>query len=702
MPTQPSPSSPVPVSDRPKHSVFPTVIFVVMLVAALWSWSLSWHEPILDRHEFRQVQTAISSYWMYEAGWKLDYETPLFGPPWSLPMEFPVYQTCVAALCYGFGLPLESAGRATSILFLLLTLPAVYQLAGIFKLSPSRRLLVVAAVISSPVYLFYGRTFMMETTALCFSTWFLLGIGFTSRDVNYRWSLVATVAGGLAALAKVTTFAVFCFPAGGLALWLAWPRLFGGERNVVNWLKTSLLCVIPVIISLSVGSWWVSYADAIKDSNPYSGFLTSTQMVKWNWGTFDQRFSLEFWAAVWSNVTQFVISEHAMVLLLVCATLATQIYRRFFAASIMAFLVGPLVFSSLYFHHDYYYSANALLLLMGAGVLLASLWDSTIIARPAKTVIVILFFSTQLLIFYRGYAFNHRRELPQPPEIAAAIKATTSPEDVILFYGWDWNALIPYYAQRRSLMVPSGRDYDLAALEDILSRLPPRKIRGMIIRTSVIPASPEFIANRSERFGLSSVPVATSPDGDLYLSSDLAGEAVDKLNKQTFNQVKINTHHREMTEPVILKEADPYDLDLPFLNPRPSHAQSQFGLKPAVVEGVNVLLTHPRTHLFFPITQNNTKVRILVGISRDAFNANDPSATDGITVELAIIPAGGVRRVVMSRDLNPRKKERDRGIQEITLDKFDPIVGELEIYLSPGLLGNLSNDWAFISEVTIK
>ena len=72
------------------------LLFAVMLGLTLWFTTRSWDASIRDRHEFRQHQTALSTYWMRETGYKLDYETPLFGPPWSVPMEFPVYQWITA------------------------------------------------------------------------------------------------------------------------------------------------------------------------------------------------------------------------------------------------------------------------------------------------------------------------------------------------------------------------------------------------------------------------------------------------------------------------------------------------------------------------------------------------------------------------------------------------------------------------------
>ena len=119
------------------------------------------------------------------SGFKLDYETPLFGPPWSVPMEFPVYQWITATTSRTLGTSLEGTARGVSLFFFLATMPAVYGLAGFFRLAPSRRLLVVSAVLVSPTYLFYGRSFMIETTALCGAMWFLFTLTRAVR-INHR------------------------------------------------------------------------------------------------------------------------------------------------------------------------------------------------------------------------------------------------------------------------------------------------------------------------------------------------------------------------------------------------------------------------------------------------------------------------------------------------------------------------------------
>jgi hypothetical protein len=112
----------------------------VTLVGAGWLLTRSWHASILDRSEFRQLQTALAVYWMNVDGFRLDYEFPIFGPPWSVPFEFPIYQWCVVVASRVLDADLESAARGVSIAFFAATLPAIYRLAGLLAIPPTRRL----------------------------------------------------------------------------------------------------------------------------------------------------------------------------------------------------------------------------------------------------------------------------------------------------------------------------------------------------------------------------------------------------------------------------------------------------------------------------------------------------------------------------------------------------------------------------------
>ena len=80
---------------------------LMFALAVLW---IGVSQPLLDQYFARQTQTALTSYWLIRGGPIFAYETPVAGFPWSVPLEFPVYQIVVALLSSA-GVPLDPAGR---------------------------------------------------------------------------------------------------------------------------------------------------------------------------------------------------------------------------------------------------------------------------------------------------------------------------------------------------------------------------------------------------------------------------------------------------------------------------------------------------------------------------------------------------------------------------------------------------------------
>jgi hypothetical protein len=143
-------------SDRSSRCL--VIMFSVVALAALGVLTLSWQASLLDRYEFRQLQTALGTFWLAQDGWQLAYLLPLFGPPWSVPMEFPIYQFIVAHLHTLTGYPLEQTGRLVGISFLFASLPAVFDFLAITGLRRSRRLIVLALILHDRNHrpLFFG------------------------------------------------------------------------------------------------------------------------------------------------------------------------------------------------------------------------------------------------------------------------------------------------------------------------------------------------------------------------------------------------------------------------------------------------------------------------------------------------------------------------------------------------------------------
>lgn len=125
-------------------------------------------QPLLDFYSFRQTQTALTSYWLIKNGIINFYETPVGGYPWSIPFEFPIYQAIVALFSNSTGVGLDTSGRLISYLFLLLILPYTNSIFKKLDIDSRVSLVFSALLVTSPIYLYWSRTYMIETAALFF------------------------------------------------------------------------------------------------------------------------------------------------------------------------------------------------------------------------------------------------------------------------------------------------------------------------------------------------------------------------------------------------------------------------------------------------------------------------------------------------------------------------------------------------------
>jgi hypothetical protein len=671
-------------------------LLALTLLASLWLATRGWDRPLLDRHEFRQIQTAIGAYWIREEGYRLDYETPLFGPPWSFPLEFPTYQLIVGKLSAWTGADLETTGRAVNLAFLLAGLPAVYGLAGVLGLAPSRRALVVAAVLCAPVHLFYARTFMIESAALCFSLWFLYALVRSAHEARAGWPPLALLFGVLAALTKTTTFLIFLGP----AVLAAWALPVAPGRAMLRGGRRLFAPVIPVTAALAAAFAWVRHADAVKHSNPFTGFLASTELAKWNWGTLEQRLSSEFWIELWRNVSGFVLAEIALVPVVVAAVVAPAPLRRVALAAAAAFFAGAVLFPNLFHIHDYYYFANTSLLLFGCGILLASLWDQSGLPPAVRHTLVAVFFGAQFLIFHRGYADYLRREPVQPPGLAEVIRTTTPRDGVILIYGWDWKGLLPYYAERRAIMVPDGRHEEFAVLEDVVRQLPPRRIVGVVVATDPLRRATAYVRGRTDRFHLGAAPLASGPEGDFYLAEDLIADARRALAGRAIAGVELNLGGAPAA-PAASRPVEPSLLAGGPFSPAPRAGRTLFGMSLSELDGSPVLNAHAPSELEFVPPPETRSIRAVYGLPDAAWNGG-PAVTDGIGVEVFERLPNGQQRPLFRRTLDPAREPRDRGPQTLQLDDAGPFSGELVFRFTTGTRDNTTNDWAYWRRVELR
>ncbi|USX09458.1 glycosyltransferase family 39 protein [Paraburkholderia fungorum] len=430
---------------------------VVMLGVSAWLALEYRNTPILGFHAFRQTQTALTSYWACHGGFHVAYWTPVGGYPWSIPFEFPIYQWIVSLVACPLGLDLDPVGRLVSYVFWLACLAPAFRICRrLFGAQAPLYFWVFSALfLATPLYLFWGRSFLMESAALFFSLYF---VAFSLELIRGDGSWVdAVLAGGFLALAilqKSTTVLPLLILA-PLYLWRAWPDL----RK--HWMRSPMLWkgIAAYVIPFLIGVAWVKYSDHVKMANPFGQFLTSKALSAWNFGTLDGRVSEGLWVnVIWNRVIGENVAGHLGVFLIIAGLAFARGRRSLILWGIGLFLLFFMVFENLLFVHDYYPISNTVYLVFALAVAIGGLVEE----RPKFAVFASVAMVGVIAINLHGYFAGHLFEEESRPyddsypilAVAKFIREHTSPNDPVLVYGDDWSSQIPYYGQRRAFVVP--------------------------------------------------------------------------------------------------------------------------------------------------------------------------------------------------------------------------------------------------------
>jgi hypothetical protein len=435
-----------------------TTLALFILVAGFFCFDVfiliyAMNNGINDLHGFRQSQTALSTYWLNREPHGLAYITPVLGYPWSVPFEYPVYQWIVVFLMKA-GVPLVVGGRIVSFAAFIGCLVPLKVMARDFNI-PNRAFLFVAVIyLACPFYIFWSRTFMIETTALLFSLCWLAGFVRFGRSPSLTLWLATVVFGILAALTKSTTFLSIGPVAGGLFLTEAfnWLHKDRTSRRFLGLFARGALCLIPLATCYA----WVVTSDLIKSANPFGLYLDSTALLQWNFGTLAQRFTLGdtmIVSILTSLVNAFGKVGVSVMPLLIWLGLKNNRYRTVIVGAIGAYLSAFLIFTNLHVIHIYYQVSNAIFICVAIGVSIASIMDKGWHKAAAVMLVCILISQAQ---FFRDFYWRHIRydNVADPAvKTAQAARDTTKSNESLLFIGDNFSSVVPFYSERKSLAV---------------------------------------------------------------------------------------------------------------------------------------------------------------------------------------------------------------------------------------------------------
>jgi hypothetical protein len=436
-------------------------VVAALIYAAALIFTLQYlGEPLIDHYNFRQTQTAISAYWMIRDGWHLAYETPVAGAPWSIPFEFPIYQTIVAAISALLDTDLDRTGRFVSFVALTACVLPALQIRKRLSLSSEAFWIFCCLLFSAPIYLYWGRAFMMETTALFFTFAALpYFIDLLQRRNNVRAAILFALWTSLSLLQKVTTGLPVAAMLGAIWLFTLWQpdKRISAVLSARNIGIGVLAFGVPLLLCIG----WTEYSSHVRGLNTVGEYLTNASLSQWNWGTLKQRVSRTLWVDVlWQRI--FVRNLGGFlglgVLVLSLLALKRSMPRKLLLLCLLFGLAPFFTFTNLYIVHDYYPTACVIYLIAAASLALGS-WTT----RGATAQIAVLLVLTGTVAnsvqrfshFYLPAAqYDDQVISNQELGLGRTLRELTRPDDAILVYGYDWSSQIGYFAQRRSFTVP--------------------------------------------------------------------------------------------------------------------------------------------------------------------------------------------------------------------------------------------------------
>jgi len=465
--------------------VWAVTVFAACLTYCVWAGAIGWNDAVAG---FRNTQTAITCFYMLHQPLALAYQTPVLGPPWAVPIEFPLYQWIVASLVNLFGTPLDQTGRLVSFFFFLLTLVPTYLLLGTLRVARPHRLLFLSVIAVSPFYIFWARDFMIETTALCLSVAYLASAVLYAERRAKSLIVLACICGTLAVLVKITTFAIFVIP---VALFLT-KDLFQRPLRLPRWSvirQRFALLVLSIGVPLAVGLWWTHFADRVKEQNPIGHYLTSSHMMPWIFGSVGatgQRLSVDTWHTILARTPLLLTHHYAFWIACLFALILTRRRWKEVGICLMLYLAVPLVFTNLYFVHEYYMCGNGIFLLGAVGFCIVSILETPGGQKAgfaAALVAVVLAAADHRSVYAPRQRENNHALASHVKEL---FKNTES-DSVIIFLGFDWSPAWPYYAERRALMIPDWGTITESDMRKALANLRGYKIAGVIANTNREP-----------------------------------------------------------------------------------------------------------------------------------------------------------------------------------------------------------------------
>jgi len=442
-------------SDSFRRYSFPVMTFLVAFFAFYFAIRYS-GQPLLEAHGFRQTQTALTSYWMIIDGWRLAYETPVVGYPWSIPMEFPIYQTLVALISWAGNFPLGTVGRLVSFAFVFACAWPAWKICKRCNLSTTAFWIFVSLLWSSPLYLFWGRTFMIETAALFFIFAAIpYFIDLLADKTSWKSILLFAFWATLGALQKIST----AIPTMVIMAFLVLIKYLVRKPFKMPSMQKIIQITVAFFLPVLIGYAWSYYSNMIRAENIMGGILDSWSLTKWMVGSFQMRFDPHVIKTIlWDRITLQNAGGTIGVAILVAGFMWGDNKNRKLILTCLTIFIFPLaVFTNAHYIHDYYQASSMLFLIAGLAFSISSLTNKSNTNIYWQFLLAFSIITSNYYWFFTGYGKTAENKIDSSTNyylsVSDVVRQNTDPQSALVIFGNDWSSEIGFYSERKSLTV---------------------------------------------------------------------------------------------------------------------------------------------------------------------------------------------------------------------------------------------------------
>jgi hypothetical protein len=406
----------------------------------------------------------------------LSYKTPIFGPPWQIPIEFPILQATAAFLTNQGVFNLDLACKVTALAYFYLSALFLFLLCDFYFKSRWVSFSIVLFYLWTPYTIIWSRRFYIDHAAIAFALAYLYFFLRWLKD-SKRWYLyiLAVACGCLGYLTKFTTMPGVVIPIGYFAV----AHLFENARkdashaNVMRGLygfvtqqkRFFIALICSILIPLLVGCAWTAHVENIVAGSRWTAFHSSKYLRWWVFGTWSQKLNPVNWVKIFAFWADYVTPGINLLLFssigLYCVRRYSRETRGFVYSMFVAALLTIFMFFNVISVHHHYYIASmpAIAIVVGVGiyhVFVTAYKRSKVVLGMVVCLLMLSFVKEEPWEAWKrelNFSFEDLTYNGWDYQAAMLLKRVTAPDDYVVVADHDWSPEVLYYARRKGFML---------------------------------------------------------------------------------------------------------------------------------------------------------------------------------------------------------------------------------------------------------